>query len=256
MHSIGNLAKSSGISVRTLRYYDEIGLLMPSKVGEAGRRYYDNEAVVKLHTIIALKDLGFGLKKVQEIIDQTRSLKESLQMRLDILKMEQENLVKKEKSVRYVLQVMELEDVSNWETVYETIFGQDLNENEIEKSWSTNFSSDEKQTLNNLPKFGLKDDKTERFIKLIRGIRENLDNDPTSKEAQRLARRWMQLTDDIYNGNWELAQKAWKFSKEQGQNSGFYQFDKEVVDYIEKAIEHMYAIQEESDSDEETRYSP
>lgn len=247
MHSIGKLAGICNISVRTLRYYDEIDLLKPSKIERGGHRFYSNEAVVKLHTIIALKDIGFGLEKIHEIIDEKRSLKESMQMRLHIIKLEQERLKEKEDSVRYVLQVMELEDVSDLETTYETIFDRDFDTEEIHKLWSKNFTSSEKQILNKLPRTGTNE--IDNWIKLIKDIRVSLDKEPSSNEAQELAKRWMQLTDEIYKGDHELAQKAWRFSREQGNISGFYQFDKKIVDYITEAIDHMYANQVESDSE-------
>lgn len=43
MYSIGELSKNTNISIRTLRYYDEIGLLKPAKVADSGYRYYSNQ---------------------------------------------------------------------------------------------------------------------------------------------------------------------------------------------------------------------
>lgn len=54
MYSIGKLAETCNVSVRTLRYYDEVDLLKPSKVGVGGHRFYNNEALVKLHLIFLL----------------------------------------------------------------------------------------------------------------------------------------------------------------------------------------------------------
>ena len=55
MKTISQIAKLSGISVRTLQYYDEIGLLKPSSLSESGYRLYDEEALGKLQQILTLK---------------------------------------------------------------------------------------------------------------------------------------------------------------------------------------------------------
>lgn len=51
MYLIGQLAKESEPTVRTLRYYDEIGLLKPSLISEGGHRYYEEHDFIKLHSI-------------------------------------------------------------------------------------------------------------------------------------------------------------------------------------------------------------
>ena len=68
MKTISQIAKLSGISVRTLQYYDEIGLLKPSSLSESGYRLYDEEALGKLQQILTLKELDFSLKEVQQLL--------------------------------------------------------------------------------------------------------------------------------------------------------------------------------------------
>lgn len=65
---VGELAKLTGITVRTLHYYDEIGLLKPSKITEAGHRLYDLQSVATLYQIISLKDMGFPLKEIKSLL--------------------------------------------------------------------------------------------------------------------------------------------------------------------------------------------
>lgn len=64
MYTIGKLAEISQVSVRTLRYYDEIGLLLPSEKNAAGHRFYSNDKVAKLQHILMLRDLGFSLSTI------------------------------------------------------------------------------------------------------------------------------------------------------------------------------------------------
>ncbi|MEV6909328.1 MerR family transcriptional regulator [Amycolatopsis sp. NPDC051071] len=70
MFSIGEFAKHGRVSIRMLRHYDAIGLLRPAHVDpHSGYRSYTGDQLARLNRVIALKDLGFTLTKVQEILD-------------------------------------------------------------------------------------------------------------------------------------------------------------------------------------------
>lgn len=66
---IGELAKLAEITVRTLHYYDEVGLLKPVQVTESGHRLYDLESFSELYRIMAMKDMGFSLDEIKSFID-------------------------------------------------------------------------------------------------------------------------------------------------------------------------------------------
>ncbi|HEX6346601.1 MerR family transcriptional regulator [Umezawaea sp.] len=71
MFSIGDFAKHGRVSVRMLRHYDETGLLTPAHVDRfTGYRTYEGSQLARLNRIIALKDLGFTLVQVGEILDE------------------------------------------------------------------------------------------------------------------------------------------------------------------------------------------
>lgn len=67
--TIGELARSSGVSVRTLRHYDSIGLLRPSGTSEAGYRQYDDEAHERLSFILLFRELGFPLAAIRRMLE-------------------------------------------------------------------------------------------------------------------------------------------------------------------------------------------
>ena len=69
MKTVTEVSKITGVSVRTLHHYDEIGLLKPAKVTEAGYRLYDTANLQRLHAILLLKELQFPLKDIKEILD-------------------------------------------------------------------------------------------------------------------------------------------------------------------------------------------
>ena len=69
MRTVKQVSNLTGVSVRMLHYYDEIGLLRPSTVTKAGYRVYDEEALVILQQILFFKELDIPLKEVKEIMD-------------------------------------------------------------------------------------------------------------------------------------------------------------------------------------------
>ena len=70
MMRIGEFARLSRVSVRTLQYYDELGLIKPARVDEfTGYRYYAHEQYQRLNRILALKDLGFSLEHIRRLLD-------------------------------------------------------------------------------------------------------------------------------------------------------------------------------------------
>src|SRR3569833_4723837 len=66
---VGELARRTGLSVRTLHYYDEIGLLQPSKLTGSRHRVYGPSELVRLQQIKSLRQLGFSLDEIRECLD-------------------------------------------------------------------------------------------------------------------------------------------------------------------------------------------
>lgn len=65
---IQEAAKLAGVSIRTLRYYDEIGLLPPGRVTQAGYRLYDDAAMARLQEVLFFRELGFALEDIRAIM--------------------------------------------------------------------------------------------------------------------------------------------------------------------------------------------
>ena len=68
-YNINTLAKLAGVSSRTLRHYDQIGLLKPIKRSEAGYRLYNRQCILRLQQILFFKELGFSLDETKEFLD-------------------------------------------------------------------------------------------------------------------------------------------------------------------------------------------
>ncbi len=71
---VGELAKQTGLTVRTLHHYDEIGLLKPSRRTRSGHRLYGEADVQRLYRILALRRLGFALSEIETVLDADRPI--------------------------------------------------------------------------------------------------------------------------------------------------------------------------------------
>ena len=65
------LAKISGVSIRTLHWYDEVGLLKPAYYGSNGYRYYEEEQLLILQQILFFRELGFELKQIRRVLGRS-----------------------------------------------------------------------------------------------------------------------------------------------------------------------------------------
>lgn len=94
-YSIGEFSEKTGTSIRTLHYYDEIGLLRAEKHPSSGHRIYTDQDVLTLQKIICLKSLGYSLDEIGVLINKSSfdlSLNETLQMQKKMLEEQKENL--------------------------------------------------------------------------------------------------------------------------------------------------------------------
>src|SRR5512137_371776 len=96
MIRIGDFSTISRVSVKTLRYYDEMGLLKPVSVDPStGYRFYDYRQLSTLHRILALKDLGFSLEEIGHLLNDRLST-EQMRGMLKLRKTEAQQRVQEE----------------------------------------------------------------------------------------------------------------------------------------------------------------
>lgn len=91
LYSVGDVSALCGLPIKTLHYYDQIGLLSPSlRNGNSGYRYYSDKQIYQLFKIKKLKLLGFSLKDIKELVqsDDTKKLVASVGMRLEAINQE------------------------------------------------------------------------------------------------------------------------------------------------------------------------
>lgn len=84
MH-IGCLAKEAGTTTRTVRYYEEMGLLQPERRSKGGFRCYSEDQLVRLRMILSLKELEFDLEQIRSILNRRASAETGGDLASDIL---------------------------------------------------------------------------------------------------------------------------------------------------------------------------
>ena len=113
MRTAKEVSRLSGISTRTLRYYDSIGLLKPSELTDAGYRLYDETAVERLWNILFLKELDFPLKTIASIMDDPHIDRQAVfEDQIKLLKMKKEHI---EACIRIASGVKKGENVMNFD---------------------------------------------------------------------------------------------------------------------------------------------
>jgi DNA-binding transcriptional MerR regulator len=104
--SIQEIAKLAGTTSRTLRHYDDIGLLPPSSIGNNGYRRYDAAALVRLQRILLLRELGLGLPQIADVLARETSEEHALEAHLAWLRQEQERLRRQIASVELTIDAL------------------------------------------------------------------------------------------------------------------------------------------------------
>ena len=67
-YTVKKLSELSGVTVRTLHFYEELGILKPAYHGSNGYRYYEESELLQLQQILFFKELGFTLKQIQKVL--------------------------------------------------------------------------------------------------------------------------------------------------------------------------------------------
>lgn len=93
MMTVNDVSKLTGVSVRTLQYYDGIGLLKPSGYTESGYRLYDDKAIDRLQQILLFKELELSLKEIKSILDAPNfDRSKVIEEQINLLTMKREHL--------------------------------------------------------------------------------------------------------------------------------------------------------------------
>ncbi len=159
MRTVKEISKLTGISVRALHYYDEIGLLKPTAKSEAGYRLYDDKALEALQQVLFFREFDISLKEIKAILDNPELDKEK------ILKMQRKMLVaKKERLERLIASidtVLKGENEMNFEVFDKTEI------EEMYDSMSANMNEEQKELF--IRKYGSMEEWKKHFMETAAG---------------------------------------------------------------------------------------
>jgi DNA-binding transcriptional MerR regulator len=238
---VGELAKKTGLTVRTLHHYDTIGLLPPSGRSEAGYRLYNRSDIARLHAIQALRQIGMLLSDIAGLLAQPeQSLSTVVRHQIALL----DRQIAQATNLRTRLQLLEVRlengdepEISNWLSTLELMstYGKYFTPPELKKivkNWKL-FESEWAVLIQELEQF------------MQRSV------DSHSLELQPLARRWMELNKRWMDSDFDMIVKWDRMYANEPLIRSRGHVPPDLVDYIKPAIElRLAAFQRYFSNDE------
>lgn len=187
--TVKKTAALADISIRTLHYYDEIGLLKPSDISTSGYRLYDDEDINRLMQILFFKELGFSLKDISDMMsnpdyDKNEALKKHKQ--LLILKKEHISrlIALTEQAIGGKVMEKDTEKIQQYEKIKEQYA------NEAKQKWGKtdayNQSLKKHDSYNSQDKIKMMKESEEIF----KSFAQSRNLDPKDEKVQNLVKRW------------------------------------------------------------------
>lgn len=243
---VGELAKRTGLTVRTLHHYDTMGLLKPSARSGAGYRLYNRDDIARLHAIQALRQVGMPLAEIAGLLaGNGEPLPATIQRQLLAL----DRQISRASELRTQLTLLQNRlaeggepDMSKWLAVLERM-----------ATYNRYFSAAETRViLENWKRIEA------MWPPLIASVRSAMDSGipPASLEIQPLARRWMDLTHLWMGGDFELMARWNRMYMQEPIVQGRNGVDVAMSQYIYQAIAlRMHALRQHFTLDELSRFN-
>lgn len=230
---VGELARTTGLTVRTLHHYDEIGLLKPSGRSESGYRLYSQEDVARLHAIQAMRHLGLALGDIAALLDGDGATP-ALVIEQQINALDREIAQATELRARLSL-IRE-----NLGKGAQPAMGDWLQALSLMTTYGKYFSAEELKTI--FSRFSRIEHDWPPLLVEVRALMDT-GAAPDAPEAQRLARRWMALVHHWMDGNFDLIRR-WgdMYRAEPSAHGRAGGPPGDMNDYMQKAIEIRIAL--------------
>jgi DNA-binding transcriptional MerR regulator len=231
---VGELAEQTGLTIRTLHYYDEIGLLSPSHRSDAGYRLYTAGDVVRLQQIRSLRHLGFSLEEIRGCLDRPGV---SLQcvIGLHIARLKEQIALQRTLCER-------LEAIGAWLSSTEEVSVEELIHtmevmSMVEKYYTPEQLAEIKERGRRLGEERIRQVEAE-WPELIAQVRAEMEQgtDPASERVQALARRWMALVEEFTGGNPEIEKSLRTMYEQEPEVRERAGIDPRMFAYIGKAM--------------------
>ncbi len=209
-YSIQELSRLSGVTTRTLRWYDQIGLLKPSRVAESGYRYYGGAEVDRLQDILYYRALGVELARIKECLDDPSFDRlAALRNHLAALEAEREHLEQLIRSVRDTIGAEERKEFMSDEQKFEAFKERTVAHNEASYGAEIRAKYGDKEVDEaNAAVMNLTQAQYQEWTDLGREIQERLEaavqaglspESEAGKEITTLHRRWLTITGNRYD---------------------------------------------------------
>ncbi len=209
--TVGALAKRTGVSVRTLHHYEAVGLLIPDGRSDAGYRLYGDTGVVRLQQIRSLRQLGFGLEQIGDLLNR-RGLTplQVIELHLDQLRRQ---IVRQQRlSVRLEGIAARLREAA--EVSVDDVLTTIEEMTRMESHYTPEQLAELQERGRHLGEDGLRQAEAD-WQHLIGEVRAEMarGTDPTSERVRSLAARWQALVQAFTGGNPEITrslQRMWE----------------------------------------------
>ena len=196
---VGELARRTGVSVRTLHYYDQIGLLEPSHHSEVGHRLYASPEISRLQQIRSLQQLGFTLEEIRELLEKPEvSPEEVIDMHIARLKEQielQKWMCRKLEAIAHTLRQAEQPSAKDVMKLMEVM-------NKMEKHYTPEQLEWLKKRAESVGEARIREVEGEWSV-LIEQIRVEMEKgtDPSDPRVQEMARKWISLVREFTGGD-------------------------------------------------------
>ena len=226
---IGELARATGLTVRTLHHYDEIGLLVPSERTQAGYRLYGEQDVRRLYEIRALRDLGIPLSEIPDALDG--DVRDTIARHLERVDRDLERQRRLRSLLKRILDASGKVSSHDYMEAIEamTMFEKYYTPEQLDQieERRKQFSDEEHDQFH-------KD--WEELIAAARAEKEK-GTDPADQRMQEIATRWRELI-DLFTGGDEAILGGLKtmFDEEGPERASRGAIDAELMDYVGRAI--------------------
>jgi len=203
---VHEFAELTGVTVRTLHYYDRIGLLKPSQRNEAGYRLYGEHDFVRLEQIVVLKFVGLSLKEIRDVLKRNKAeLGEVLGRQLRVLGEKRRQLEQAMLTIQSAERAVRGNREPDWTLFAKIVRGISM-QNQMD--WTSKYYSEEAkakvESRKDLWSPELQERVSREWDELVRDIRSALKEDPASVRAQGLAARWKKLVEGFTGGDPEI----------------------------------------------------
>jgi len=232
---VGELARRTGVSVRTLHYYDEIGLLAPSHHTAAGYRLYTEADVIRLQQIKSLRNLGFSLEEIRRFLSRPDvSPERVLQLQIAHLKEQIKTGQSLCDRLEEIARRWRSEETVSTEELLKIIEVTDM----LDKYYTPEQMAELKQRRETLGDERIRQAEGD-WKELMEQVQAEMDRgtDPADERVQQLARRWMGLVQEFTGGDPGIEKSVGRIYKEETVVAGLDTAHmRQMMEYVGKAM--------------------